>query len=87
MVTDPGCFSVQRTYLRLLQNAFVVSSGVGRQREGIAAAKAKGKQVGAKPKLTPEQVEEIRQRVASGQQRVFLKAFVRLGAIGYHLRE
>jgi len=37
-----------------------------RQREGIAAAKAKGKQVGAKPKLTGEQVAEIRQRVAEG---------------------
>jgi DNA invertase Pin-like site-specific DNA recombinase len=37
-----------------------------RQREGIAAAKANGKQVGAKPKLTHEQVAEIRQRVAGG---------------------
>lgn len=38
-----------------------------RQREGMAAAKAKGKQVGAKPKLTQEQVAEIRQRVAGGE--------------------
>ena len=38
-----------------------------RQREGIAAAKANGKQVGAKPKLTGDQVEEIRQRVAEGE--------------------
>lgn len=37
-----------------------------RQREGIAAAKANGKQVGAKPKLTAEQVAEIRQRLADG---------------------
>jgi DNA invertase Pin-like site-specific DNA recombinase len=35
-----------------------------RQREGIAAAKAKGKQVGAKPKLTAEQITEIRERIA-----------------------
>lgn len=40
-----------------------------RQREGIAAAKKKGKQIGAKPKLTPEQVAEIRVRVASGEQK------------------
>ena len=37
-----------------------------RQCEGIAAAKANGKQVGAKPKLTGEQVAEIRQRLAEG---------------------
>jgi len=37
-----------------------------RQREGIAVAKAKGKQVGAKPKLTSEQVAEIRQRITEG---------------------
>lgn len=35
-----------------------------RQREGIAAAKAKGKRVGAKPKLTNEQVAEILRRAA-----------------------
>lgn len=40
-----------------------------RQREGIAAARAKGKQIGAKPKLTPEQVKEIRGRVAAGEQK------------------
>jgi DNA invertase Pin-like site-specific DNA recombinase len=37
-----------------------------RQREGIAAAKKKGKQIGAKRKLSPEQVVEIRSRLASG---------------------
>ena len=37
-----------------------------RQREGIAAAKAKGKQVGAKPKLTTKQVAEISDRIANG---------------------
>ena len=38
-----------------------------RQRKGIAAAKAKGKQVGAKPKLTNDQVAEIRDRIAEGE--------------------
>lgn len=38
-----------------------------RQREGIAAAKANGKQVGAKPKLTRDQIAEIRRRVAGGE--------------------
>lgn len=37
-----------------------------RQREGIAAAKAKGKQIGAKRKLSDEHVSEIRQRLATG---------------------
>lgn len=40
-----------------------------RQREGIAAAKKKGRQIGAKKKLTPEQVEEIRKRVGCGEQK------------------
>lgn len=38
-----------------------------RQREGIAAAKKKGKQIGAKKKLTPEQVAEIRSRIQAGE--------------------
>ena len=40
-----------------------------RQREGIAAAKKQGKQIGAKPKLTDEQVAEIRGRLDSGEQK------------------
>lgn len=40
-----------------------------RQREGIAAARKKGKQIGAKPKLTSDQVAEIRARVAAGEQK------------------
>jgi len=40
-----------------------------RQREGIAAAKKKGKQIGAKKKLTEEQVTEIRDRLASGAEK------------------
>ncbi len=38
-----------------------------RQREGIAAAKKKGKQIGAKRKLSPEQVADIKARLASGE--------------------
>lgn len=38
-----------------------------RQKEGIAAAKKKGKQIGAKRKLSPEQVAEIRVRLISGE--------------------
>ncbi|XKH00175.1 recombinase family protein [Marinobacter nauticus] len=38
-----------------------------RQKEGIAAAKKKGKQIGAKRKLSPEQVAEINSRLASGE--------------------
>jgi len=37
-----------------------------RQREGIAAAKAQGKKLGAPAKLTPEQADEIRARVEQG---------------------
>ena len=37
-----------------------------RQREGIAAAKKKGKQIGAKRKLSPEQLAEIGSKLASG---------------------
>lgn len=38
-----------------------------RQREGIQAAKAKGKHLGRKPSLTPEQVKEARQRREAGE--------------------
>ena len=40
-----------------------------RQREGIAAARKKGKQIGAKPKLTSEQVAELKQRLGAGEQK------------------
>ncbi len=40
-----------------------------RQREGIAAARKQGKQIGAKPKLSSEQVDELRRRVAIGDQK------------------
>ncbi|USE33930.1 recombinase family protein [Endozoicomonas sp. SCSIO W0465] len=40
-----------------------------RQREGIAAARKQGKQIGAKPKLSSEQVDELKRRVAIGDQK------------------
>ncbi|MFK0572922.1 recombinase family protein [Endozoicomonas sp.] len=40
-----------------------------RQREGIAAARKQGKQIGAKPKLSSEQMEELKDRVAAGEQK------------------
>jgi DNA invertase Pin-like site-specific DNA recombinase len=43
-----------------------------RQREGIAAAKAKGKRLGRAPKLNPEQEREIRTRVAAGEDKTSL---------------
>ena len=49
-----------------------------RQREGIAAARKKGKQIGAKPKLSPEQVEELKSRVAKGEQKKALAAEYRI---------
>ena len=45
-----------------------------RQREGIEAARKKGKQIGAKKKLSPDQVEELNQRVANGEQKKTLAA-------------
>jgi len=39
-----------------------------RQREGIAIAKAEGKYRGSKPKLSEAQVQELRQRVALGNE-------------------
>lgn len=38
-----------------------------RQREGIASAKARGVQIGAKRKLTDAQVAEIKERIAKGE--------------------
>ena len=40
-----------------------------RQREGIAAARKQGKQIGAKPKLTENQVAELKQRLNTGEQK------------------
>ena len=43
-----------------------------RQREGIAIAKKKGVYKGRKPSLTPERVQELRTRVASGEKKAVL---------------
>lgn len=43
-----------------------------RRREGIAAAKKKGKRIGARPKLTSEQATELRNRAAAGEQKTTL---------------
>jgi DNA invertase Pin-like site-specific DNA recombinase len=43
-----------------------------RQREGIAIAKSKGVYKGGKPKLTPEQVREVKARAAAGESRTKL---------------
>ena len=40
-----------------------------RQREGIAAARKQGKQIGAKPKLTNEQISELKKRLDAGEQK------------------
>lgn len=41
-----------------------------RQKEGIAIAKKKGVYKGRPPALSPEQVEEIKQRVANGDKKI-----------------
>ena len=40
-----------------------------RQREGIAAAKARGAYTGRKPALTDEQARELRERAAAGERK------------------
>lgn len=40
-----------------------------RQREGIAAAKARGVYTGRKPALTPEQARQLRERAAAGARK------------------
>ncbi|KEQ19356.1 recombinase family protein [Endozoicomonas numazuensis] len=40
-----------------------------RQREGIAAARKQGRQIGAKPKLTQNQINEIKERLDEGEQK------------------
>jgi DNA invertase Pin-like site-specific DNA recombinase len=43
-----------------------------RQREGIAAAKARGAYTGRKPALIPEQVRQLRQRADAGERKSVL---------------
>ncbi|MBL4900601.1 MAG: recombinase family protein [Colwellia sp.] len=43
-----------------------------RRREGMAAAKLKGKQIGAKKKLTAEDIKDIEQKILAGESKVSL---------------
>jgi len=43
-----------------------------RQREGIALAKAAGKYKGRKPALSPDQVQQVRERAAAGEKKTDL---------------
>lgn len=43
-----------------------------RRREGMALAKLKGKQIGAKRKLTPDDINSIKQRLATGESKMAL---------------
>ncbi|WP_280489661.1 recombinase family protein [Nocardia carnea] len=43
-----------------------------RQREGIAAAKARGAYIGRKPALTDEQADRLRERAAAGERKSVL---------------
>lgn len=43
-----------------------------RQREGIEAAKAKGKHLGRRSSLTADQIEEIKTRAANGESKAIL---------------
>ena len=43
-----------------------------RRKEGMAQAKAKGKQIGRKEKLTEEQVAEIKERISQGEAKAAL---------------
>jgi len=46
-----------------------------RQREGIALAKLRGAYKGRKPSLTPEQVEQVRQKVRAGESKAEIARF------------
>jgi DNA invertase Pin-like site-specific DNA recombinase len=45
-----------------------------RQREGIAAAKARGQKLGAPSKLKPDQVKELKARAQAGENKTKLAA-------------
>ena len=51
---------------------FLRAQTLENQREGIAKAKQAGKYKGRKRALTPEQVEEVRRRVAAGEKKTAL---------------
>ncbi|GAA5504518.1 DNA-invertase hin [Deinococcus xinjiangensis] len=51
---------------------FLRAQNLENQREGIAKAKQAGKYKGRKRALTPEQIEEVRQRVAAGERKTVI---------------
>ena len=51
---------------------FLRAQNLENQREGIAKAKQAGKYKGRKRALSPEQVEQVRQRVAAGEKKTAL---------------
>jgi DNA invertase Pin-like site-specific DNA recombinase len=69
-----GDSPIDKLMLQMLAafSEFEVSMIKSRQREGIAAAKAKGVRFGAKPKLTDNQVLDIRARVSQGEHKAAL---------------
>jgi len=69
-----GDSPIDRLMLQMLASfsEFEVAMIKSRQREGIAAAKAKGVRFGAKPKLTSEQVLAIRARAGQGEPKAAL---------------
>lgn len=71
LVFDGGESPIQRLLLQVIGSVAEFERALikERQREGIAAAKAQGRGFGRKPILSPEQVEEIRARVARGEEK------------------
>jgi DNA invertase Pin-like site-specific DNA recombinase len=69
LVFDGNDNPMQRLMLQLLGSVseFERSLINERRREGMAQAKAKGKQIGAKRKLTSDDVKSIKQRLATGE--------------------
>ena len=50
----------------------------GRQREGIALAKQKGLYKGRRPSLSQEQIDDLRQRVTSGEAKTAVARSLRI---------
>ena len=69
-----GDSPIDKLMLQMLAafSEFEVSMIKSRQREGIASAKAKGVRFGAKPKLTDNQVLDIRARASQGEHKAAL---------------
>lgn len=74
LVFNGGDSPMDKLMLQLLGafSEFEVAMISERQHEGIAAAKGRGVQFGAKPKLTSEQVLDIRARASQGEPKAAL---------------